>query len=328
MFPVNKLRVDTRLTTVSIGYQPEGLVADAFAPILLVEKQAGTILEGDKSNLLIDPSGDDRIGQGEPPPLIKGGFTERTYSTFERARGVPVHDDEVDADSAEDAPLEVLVQATELASDRLLLNREARVAALATATANWGSNTSSPGTKWDAAGGTPAADVSAAKATARAGGTMPTPNSMIIPWEVLEAMRFNAEVKAYFSGGATVNALALLDQGILSRIFGVPNIYIAGASAINANMKVGSPSAAATSLWGDNVVLFYRAARPGRRTVSTAYTYVWKNAFRGAARNARGQVVTRDYKARERTLIIDARTYSDEQLLMPEAGYLISNVLT
>ena len=328
MFPVEKLRIDTRLTTVSIGYKPEGLVADAFAPILLVEKDAGKILEGDKSNLLIDPGGDDRIGRGQPPPLIKGGFTERTYTTYERAVGVPVHDDEVDADSAEEAPLEVLIRAAELASDRLLMNREARVSALATTAANWGANTAVPGTKWDAAGSNPAADVSDAKATARAGGTMPTPNSMIIPWEVLESLRFNTEVKNYFSGGANVNALALLDQGILSRIFGVPNIYVAGASAINANMKVGSPTAPATSLWGDNVVLFYRPPQPGRNSVATAYTYVWRNAFRGAARNERGQVVTRDYQKRERTLIIDARTYSDEQLLMPEAGYLLRDVLT
>ena len=57
------------------------------------------------------------------------------------------------------------------------------------------------------------------------------------------------------------------------------------------------------------------------------YTYVWSGAFRGAARNAKGLVVTENYAPRKRTLFVDARTYSDEQKLIDGAAYTLTNVL-
>src|SRR5688500_17449117 len=117
----NKLVVSTRLTQVSVELKGgTGFVAAAIAPILPVAKKSGSILDADNSNLQTDPDGDDRIGQGQEPPILKGDLSEETYNCVERARGAQVHDDEVDADTAEDAPYEVKVRATERATMRLL----------------------------------------------------------------------------------------------------------------------------------------------------------------------------------------------------------------
>ena len=60
---------------------------------------------------------------------------------------------------------------------------------------------------------------------------------------------------------------------------------------------------------------------------SAGYSYVWENAFDGAARNERGLVVTEEPDLRARGVYITARGYFDEQVLIPEAGYVLTNTL-
>lgn len=319
----NKLKVNTRLTNVSIAYKNGNYVGDEVLPILPVPKQAGLILEGDKAALQADASGDDSIAQGQEPGIIKTDIQDKTYSTKERAKGVMVHDDEVDADNAEEAPYEVKVQKTELATERLLLNREVRIAALCAGV----SATSSPSTKWDSSSSDPLGDVIPALITVKNAIGIP-PTDAVIPWEVLQYLRNNAALKAFFNGGATTSQMALLSVDALKTIFGVKRIHVpmAGKLAVG-TMIAGFKSGSTSGVWGDNVTFFYRPDSPGRQQPAFGYTYVWKTAFRGAAANARGQVVTEHYDDRKRTLFIDARTYSDEQKLLDEAAYTFTNVL-
>jgi hypothetical protein len=292
-------------------------------PILLVPKQAGSILEADKSALQADAGGDDAIGQGQEPGIIKTEIQDKTYSTKERAKGVTVHDDEVDADNAEEAPYEVKVQKTELATERLMLNREVRVAAICAGV----TNTASPGTKWDAAGGDPLADSIPAILTIKNAIGVP-PTDAVVPWEVLQYLRNNDKLKAFFNGGATTSQMALLSVDALRAIFGLKRIHVPMAGKLaSGTMIAGFKSGTTSSVWGDNVTFFYRPDAPGRQQVAFGYTYRWRNAFRGAATNEKGQVVTEHYDERKRTLFIDARTYSDEQKLIDEAVYTLTNVL-
>lgn len=323
----NTLRTDTRLTNVSIGVKQEGFIADDVCPILLVPKKEGLILEGDMGSFVADPGGDDRIAQGELPGILKTELTDRTYATHERAKGATVHDDEVDTDSAEDAPYEVKVAKTETATRRLLLNREVRVAALFSSGVSAGDAAYAP---WNTADSDPLADVTIGQLAILDAVGLPA-NSAIVPWKVFQYLRNNAALKAFFSGGATSSQLGLLTMDALKTIFDVQNIYVPYAGKVKeGNMPAGRlaiGSTAISQVWGDDVYLFYKAPNPAREVISTAYTYVWKNAFRGAARNERGQYVTEDYNKRARTLTIDARTYSDEQLLIGAAAYKISSVL-
>jgi hypothetical protein len=322
---VNKLVVNTRLTNVSVELKGgTGFVADTIAPILPVTKKSGDILEADQSNLQVDPDGDDRIGQGQYPPILKGDLDTTAYNTQERARGATVHDDEVDADTAEDAPYEVKVRATERATMRLLRNREVRVRAIALAAATG----ASPAVKWDAALGDPVADVRVQK-VAMYNAIGIAPNYMVIPWLVVEHMKENAALKDYFKGGATTSDPALVDIAMLRKIFGIPNISVADASVVAGNMVAGPKTGAAiSSIWYDDVLLFYRPERPTRWEPAFMYTYAWNTAFRGAARNERGQYVTETYDKRGRTLYIDARTYVDERSLVATAARKLTNVLS
>jgi hypothetical protein len=320
----NSLRVETRLTNVSIGYRNEGYIADDVAPIILVDKQAGKILEGDLSTYVADPDGDDRISMGELPGLLKAELSEGTYNTAERAKGITVHDDEVDADNAEDAPYDVKVEKTIVATERLLLNRELRVARLFQSI----SAGETPYTPWDDPDSNPLDDVTAGHIAVRGAIGRPA-NSAIVPWAAFQRLRNNAALKSFFTGGATTSQLGLLSVDALKAIFAVDNIYIPTVGLVKeGNMPAGAVTGTVSDVWGNDVYLFYKAPRVGRGMITTAATYVWKNAFRGAARNAKGMVVTEDYDRRKRTLFIDARTYSEEKLLVNAGGYKLSSVMS
>lgn len=330
------LYVERRLTTVSVAYKNLDYVADQVSPLVLVPDISGKILEEDKSALQADASGDDVIGQGQHPPTIKLEIQDKSYVTRERAKGTFLHDDEVAADEAQGQPYRPRIRKTNLVTERLLLNREVRVATQFRTAANWAAgHTHSPGTKWDAASGAdPIADINTAKFKVKADCLM-VPNTAVVPWEVLVYLSNNSSVRALTTGGATTSQPGV-DQSeaamiaLMQRIFGINRILVPKAGNWGGNMIAGFKGGAgpAVGIWGDDVWIGYVPPAPARETPAAAYSYVWENAFEGGARNERGQVVTETRDDRARGWFIDARTYSDEQVLVPEAGYIITNVLT
>lgn|SRR6185312_10718993 len=317
-----QLVIDTRLSQVSVDYKNDDYIAEQVLPTLLVPKQHGKILENDMSALQPDANGDDKIGMGQRPGIVKAEFQDDMYGTFERAKGVTIHDDEVDADNAEGAPYEVKVTKTNLVTERLLLNREVRVAAICAGV----TGTSSPGTKWDQANSTPLADINAAKFAVK-NKIGKRPNYAIVPWEVMEFLKQNADVKSFITGGSTTLVPGVLNIEAFKLIFGVENILVPASSQLAGAMSGAFKSGTLSSVWSDNVTLFWRPNAPMRQAPAFGYTYVWQNAFRGAARSTNGQVITQDYETRERTLYLDARTYSDERKLIDGAAYTLTNVL-
>lgn len=335
---VQNLYVERRLTNVSIAYRNGAFVADQVCPIVPVPDPSGKILEEDKSSLQADPNGDDVIGRGEHPGVIKVEVGDRTYSTKERARSAFLHDDEVNADEVQGQPYRPRIRKTRLATQRLLLNREVRVAAMFRNTANWATgHNATPATKWDAATGSdPIGDINTAKLKVKSDLVGIVPNTALIPWEVVIYLSNNSSVRGLTTGGATTQNPGV-DQSpaamlaLMQRIFGVQKIVIPEAGNLGGNMQAlfkGGVPASQGGIWGDDVWIGYIPPQPDREEVSAALTYAWENAFNGAARNERAQVVTEERDERARGTYLTARTYSDEQILVAEAGFLITNVLT
>lgn len=334
---VSSMYVERRLTDVSIAYKNLDYVADLVCPLVMVQDKSGKILEEDKSAMQADPAGDDSIGQGQYPSVIKVEVQDRTFSAKERAKSSFLHDDEKNADEAQGQPYRPRIRKTNLVTERLLLNREVRVATLYTTTTSWAAgHNSTPGTKWDAASGSdPIADITVARLKVKTDLMLP-PNTAVVPWEVAVYLANNSALKTLTTGGATYQNPAV-DQSmdsikaLLRRVFGVPNILIPSAAAFAGNMKagfLGGAPAVMGGVWSDNVWVGYVPPRPDRELPSAGYTYVWENAFDGAARNERGIVVTEEPDLRARGVYITARSYTDEQILIPEAGYVITNTLT
>lgn len=336
MAGTRQLYVERRLTNVSIAYKNGSFVADRVCPLVMVPDKSGKIIEDDKSVLQADSGGDDAIGQGEYPGIIKVDLQDRTYSTTERAKSTFLHDDDVAADEAQGQPYKPRIRKTNLVTQRLMLNREVRVATLYRNTATWATgHNASPATKWDAASGSdPIGDINAAKLKVKTDLLIPA-NVAIVPWEVVLFLSNNSSVRALTTGGATVSN-AGVDQSpaamlaLMQRIFGVEEILMPTAGNFGGNMKagfLGGAPAATGGVWADDVWLGYVPQTPDREIPSAGYTYVWENAFEGQARNPKGLVVTEERDNRARGQYITARTYTNEQALIPEAGYVITNVL-
>lgn len=336
MASTRQLYIERRLTNVSVAYKNGNFVADRVCPIVPVPDKSGKILEDDKTALQADAGGDDAIGQGEYPGTIKTDLQDRSYSTVERAKSAFLHDDDVAADEAQGQPYRPRIRKTNAVTQRMLINREVRVATLYRATATWAAgHNSTPATKWDAASGSdPVADITAAKLKVKTDLMLP-PNVAVVPWEVMIYLANNSAVKSLTSGGATFQNPAV-DQSMASmialmqRIFGIEDIQIPSAANFGGNMKatfLGGAPAAAGGVWGDDVWIGYVPSSPDRDIPSAGYTYAWENAFEGAARNAKGLVVTEERDDRARGQYITARAYWNELALIPEAGYVLTNTL-
>ena len=336
MAATRQLYIERRLTNVSVAYKNGSFVADEVCPIVLVPDKSGKILEDDKTALQADAGGDDAIGQGEYPGTIKVDLQDRQYSTVERAKSAFLHDDDVAADEAQGQPYRPRIRKTNAVTQRLMLNREVRVATLYRNAATWAAtHTSTPATKWDAATGSdPINDINVAKLKVKTDLLLP-PNVAVVPWEVVVYLTNNSAVKALTNGGTTVQNPAI-DQSMASmislmqRIFGIEKILVPTGANFGGNMKatfLGGAPAAMGGVWSDNVWIGYVPPAPDRDIPSAGYTYVWENAFQGAARNAKGLVVTEERDERARGQFITARMYANELALIPEAGYVITNTL-
>lgn len=331
----SNMYVERRLTEVSVAYQNSAYVADQVCPLIPVPDKSGLILEEDKTVLTADPNGDDAIGQGQYPGQIKVEIQNRNFSTVERAKEVFVHDDEIAADAAQGAPYRPKIRKTKVVTERLLVNRELRIATIYTTAGTWASGHSgTPATKWDAASSDPIGDVNTAILKVKADLQM-VPNTLVVPWEVCRYLMANAQIKALSSGGSTLqNPGIAMDptsiRGLLQRAFGIENILMPAAGNFGGNMAAGfkgGPAGNLGGLWSDNVWLGFVPNTPGREMPSAGYTYVWENAFEGQARNEKGMVVTESRDDRARGVWVAARTYTNELALIPEAGYVLSNTL-
>lgn len=337
---VRPLYVDRRLTNASIAYPTDGLIADQVFPVVPVPDKTGKILEVDRSSLIGAPLGDDAIAPGQYAPVIKEGLRDKTYSTVERAESTFLHDDDTAADDAAGQPYRPRLRKTNLVTQVLRVNREIRVATLLNTAANWATgHTSTPATKWDAATGSdPIADITTAKRKVKDDLGL-LPNLAVIPWEVMTYLANNSSVRALVNGGATMQNPAV-DQSqasmiaLMQRIFGIERILVPSAASFGSggNMKAGFQAGTPSTtggLFSDNVWIGYVPIQPAREIPSAGYTYVWENAFDGAAReNEQGIVVTEERDDRARGQYITARRYSDEKVLVTEAGYVITNTLT
>ncbi|MBU98252.1 MAG: hypothetical protein CL429_04070 [Acidimicrobiaceae bacterium] len=105
----------------------------------------------------------------------------------------------------------------------------------------------SPGTKWDASGSDPIADVNAQRKAFRDGSGL-EPNLMIITNDVLEVLFEHSSLTSKFQ----YTREGVLDAEMIARAFRIPRVVIAGQYENTAEEGLTS---SITSIWGDSVIL-------------------------------------------------------------------------
>ncbi len=133
MSKINLLHVDKQLTNFSLKYSNGNLIADIFAPRIDVSKESDIYYLYGRQNFRINKT---LRANGADPNYVDAFNIESTPSYVCQERELADIITDRDRDNS-DQPLDLNFDTTEYLTEQILLDREKRVADLATALATW-----------------------------------------------------------------------------------------------------------------------------------------------------------------------------------------------
>lgn len=334
---VSQIHIDQALTALSVMYRNETYVADQVFPILPVNKRSNKYFVYKKEDFL-SPSPTSAGGvlgslrrPGTEAAEIDYSLSAQSYFAEEYAYRGFVADAEV---AASDNPLQPDIDQTLQLSERLLLDNEVAVAALAGKRANYPSanktalTTGGTGTSWasyTSANSNPFNDIkngklAVIKAIAR------EPNTMLLSVDAARTLADHPTlkelVKYVHQDGLTMSGVPKVIRGLT---------VIEGAA--QKNTAAEGAAYAGGNLWQADdgtalALIFYRPATPSLRTVSLGYTFEAPDDATGA----RGIAARRWREEKRKGSLIEAAFLRDWKFIAVDGsglalgGYLITSV--
>ena len=235
----------------------ENLICDQVSPTVYVNKKNGKYYRYDDANISIGASGDvsDVLSSRGGANEVDHDFSEAEYNI--RNYG---YKEWIDGDVYDDADDEIQQEArpgTLLnVKDKLLLQKERRLADLIFASGNYSGQTSAlvGGDRWDDPNSTPTANfLTAASAVNLGSGYMV--NSLILGWEAMLGLQYNPDILRLLSD----NNEKVVTRSILSKI-----LMTQGVNIPEQNIYVGSQTykeektdATAQYIWGKSALFAY-----------------------------------------------------------------------
>lgn len=270
------------------GYRNETPIADVFAPPLLRTKPSDKYYTFDKYDAFQRATpviGATSAQVAEVSPRLANS----TFTTIEYALGGFVG---TQLEAAADAPLRIRQATMTRVLNALMLERELRVATLATTAASWDSSvvaTVLAAAKWNGgASSDPIADIHA-----RVEASWGEITGIGVSEKVFHAMQRNANVQKYIT--YKDSAAPMPKPGEMSALLDLPPIYVGKMKYVNA-------AGALDYIWGNDVVLFRSPPQMPPTTqddVASAITFRWDagSVSDGAASNG---MLVREYFVQDR----------------------------
>ncbi len=298
---VSEVHINRPLTNLLLRRQVGGFAIPSIFPDLQVQKESDLFFRFNAASLITVP-------RSERAPAsaynrVDYRIETATYSCQEYGLEHAV-DDRI-RENADD-PLRPLENAARILQDLLLLDMERRGY---NAIVNAGVPSSTPSVKWNGTNPTIVRDIkNAAKAVADACGLYP--NTIVIPLDVWLVISEDSDVR---------NRLAVTQPRVLTReMFGslveIPNVIIAGAVT---NAAKEGLAVSLQRIWGDNVLLAYVNPQPAIEQPAFGYTFTTTR-----------WVVEQYREEQTRSTVVRVRRVYDLRVVMPDAGYLLTDVLT
>ncbi len=318
-FTVGGLHVSAPLTNLSIGYHPQGLVAEKVLPVFPVKKENDLYYFWDKGQSFrvdrTDGYGSMRADKARPKRRNYGATT-KGYTAQEFALETEVSDREyANADSA----LQLELSKTRRVQDEILIDQEIRVATIVTTAANnTGTITLSGTAQWNNAGFTSTSSgqqsvivgefQAAIKAIIQQTGGL-APNKCVIPYDVAAVMNNDpgiADLLKYTHND-------ILEAGLLpSRLWGMDVIIPRGQFTSTNEGETYS----ASDIWGKNVWIGYVNPQPGLDILT------YGQIFRAR------EWQTKIYREEQiNSAVIQPSIVQTEKLIAADCGYLMINVI-
>lgn len=276
------------MSNFASGYRNEPPMADMFAPPLLTEKPSAKYYQYDRNDAFQRALPVVGAG-GAGVPEISPRLANTSFSTTERASGGYVS---TQTEAAQDAPLRIRQATARRVMTALMIEREIRVATLATTTGSWATGlhtTLGAGYQWNGgASADPVKDIHERMEASWGGVT-----GMIMSQPLFHAFVRNPAVRAYYA--YKDSAAAAPDPTQLSALLRIPQIFVAKMQYINT-------SGVKAYIWGNDVTLVRQPDEmppASQDDVMTACTFRW-NAVDVRDGAAAGGFIVREFFVQDR----------------------------
>jgi hypothetical protein len=317
---VQKVHIDRMLTNISIGYKNEQYIADKIFKEVPVAKQSDKYYVHGMERFRVH---DDYRAPGTEANEINWTLSDDQYYTEGHALRHAIPDEE--RQNADDI-FDLEAEATELVTEGILLNKEIDAANQVLNPNNYHADlrltlgSSGAPAKWsDYQNSDPILDIHRAKeALHKKSGIRP--NTLIMSEQVMNVLKLHPkllEVIKYVQRG-------IVTEELMKTVFGVDQILV-GSALKSTVMNPGQASANGFDkldyIWGNSVVLAYIAPRPGRKTVSLGYSFMWNKDGEGAVQ------VRKWYEQGRRATIIEAERWYAQKMISNVAGFLFADAV-
>lgn len=262
---VTDVHVDQALTTISIAYENEGLIADTVLPPAPVDKLSDLYFVYGRESFKKYGT---RTRPGDPAPEFVWSLSRSTYSAERYAlRAIVVDTIRQQADQ----PLNMDVDTTEQLTNALQNQREFDVLSTVTNPANGMQNQTQSGTtQWsDYTNSTPLADIRAAKTAVRLG-VLKEASDFTTSYDVGQVLADHPSIKELIKFTDPNN---LQSSGLPNVIRGL-KVNISAAFEDTSNVgQPGTlgPGGTMVNAFGDNALIHYTAPNPGLKTISFGF---------------------------------------------------------
>lgn len=310
------LHIDVPLSNLVIGRRPPGFIADQLVPVLNVNKRSDLYFKRlYKESLIWQPN---LTAMAEGTKAKEVFFTVSSDTYYAKKYGLGsywVTEDEVNADDA----INLDRDSAELVTDRLLIDYEMRVAAIANTSTNV-FTTTHVATAWSNATGSRPYDDFTDQVELFREQNMLRPNVAVIPAAIMQKLRRNDQIRDLLFGdrGGVPSEDQLGNLLGLDKIL-VPETFVNTAGPAQTMIGSGNLSPA----WGNKVLLAYVAPAAGRQVDTWVQAFRWTNPKFGVPFGIRRH----PYDTKRMRQDIDAIYYQAEKVVSSELCFVIDSVI-
>lgn len=304
---MNQVHYDKYLTNISIGYKNEAFIGDQIFLTVPVDKNSDKYYVFGKEGMQVTK--DDRA-PGTESKEVTWEFSDDQYYTTGHALSTFVTDEE--RENADEGLIQELeANATELITEKILLNKEIDAASKLTDTTLLDTDMYKDiVAKWSDYGKTegeynsnPQMDIEEGKAAMHAKSGL-YPNTLILSKPVFDKLKFHPALIALLGS----SALKMLTLDMLENTFGV-KILIGNALKDTAGTS--------SYVWGTAAVLCYVAPKAvGKKTRTTALGFRWK------AKGIGGVGVRKWYETAKQATKVEAEIWYDQKIISKNSSFI------
>jgi hypothetical protein len=293
--------VDQVLTSVSVAYANKSFIADQVFPVINVKNKTGVYFKYDKANLQI-PANTKRTGTSTTAQ-VDFNLTKVAYGPLtERALKTPI---EKDVQEMAVDPLAPRVKATNLVTEKIMLEKERDLVTMLTDTSQVTQNVTLSGTsQWsDYVNSDPVPMIQSWKDSIQLNGLV-TPNTLVLGYQVWSKLMNHPKLISRIQY-VSKQSVSLDD---FANLIGVERVLIGNAVQ---NTAAEGAADSLGFLWGKNAFLMYVAPTPSIDTVTAGYHLTLEN----------GRYIDGWYDQDRKADYVRFNDYYDRKIVATEAIY-------